>query len=405
MIVRSIKLTDFRGVENASLELDSHLNLFIGVNGAGKSSMIDAITCLLSGFTKRMLSLTANNNPIAPKDVRNQSLNGCMVSIEVMDQEKLLNWSFYKSSKTEKNGKSDTLALQSITKEYRMQMDENPNACLPIVVQYGVRRSVTDIPLKISKKEFALQNETYIDSLDCAASFRQFFQWYRNQEDYENELKRDNAQFEDRGLSAIRKALSIALPNYTDLRVRRRPTQGLYMSKNGVEYRLEQLSDGEKCYISLVCDIVRRLTLANPIGDILKGHGVVLIDEVDLHLHPQWEKSIMECLHKAFPNVQFIVTAHSPLVASHFDGNVYAVDNGVYRQLPKIFGLDYSTILQDFMGTTPGNKQLQVLAEMYLSYKRNDMREQADEVWNKIVEIVNNTDSLYLKDLKKKAAL
>ena len=81
------------------------------------------------------------------------------------------------------------------------------------------------------------------------------------------------------------------------------------------ELRIEQLSDGYKIAIAMVADIAARMAEANPDKENpLTTSGIILIDEVDLHLHPQWQRTILKSLHSIFPNVQFIVTTHSPSV-------------------------------------------------------------------------------------------
>jgi predicted ATP-binding protein involved in virulence len=78
---------------------------------------------------------------------------------------------------------------------------------------------------------------------------------------------------------------------------------------------LDQLSDGERSFIAIVGDLIRRLALANPeLSNPLEGHGVVLIDELELHLHPRWQREVVEKLRSTFPNIQFIATTHSPFV-------------------------------------------------------------------------------------------
>lgn len=91
----------------------------------------------------------------------------------------------------------------------------------------------------------------------------------------------------------------------------------LQLSKGGVLLDIQQLSQGEKAVFTLVGDLARRLSLLNPILDNpLMGYGIVLIDEIDLHLHPQWQQTIIERLTSTFPNIQFVVTTHSPQILS-----------------------------------------------------------------------------------------
>ena len=289
----------------------------------------------------------------------------------------------------EKKEVSDYDQLNILTKDLRMQLDDQQPICLPMIVHYGVKRSITDIPLKFTNASEPNPSSAYKDWVDSKASYRDIFPWLRNEEDYENEMIRDNPNARDRGLEALREAMRRIFPEYTDLRVRRKPHQEVVLKKNGEELPLSQLSDGEKCYIALVCDIVRRLSLANPVGNVLDGEGIVLIDEIDLHLHPSWEQTAMTKLHETFKNIQFIVTAHSPLVASHFDGQVFAVKDGNVIVLPRLTGLDYSTILQDWMDTTDDNREISSLVELFKAYSDNGMEAQANAVKLKLLNLLH----------------
>ncbi|ESC16106.1 RecF/RecN/SMC family protein [Salmonella enterica subsp. enterica serovar Agona str. 0292] len=91
----------------------------------------------------------------------------------------------------------------------------------------------------------------------------------------------------------------------------------IILKKGEVELDIQQLSQGEKTIFTLVGDLARRLILLNPnLSNPLLGYGIVLIDEIDLHLHPQWQQTIIERLTSTFPNVQFVITTHSPQVLS-----------------------------------------------------------------------------------------
>lgn len=399
MRIKTVEIKDFRGLGAVCLEnLDPHLNLLVGVNGAGKSSILDAISILLSSFVSRMQSLNGKGQQlIRIEDIKRGSRRGCELTIEM---ENGLKWNQFKSQKVEKEGKSDFVGLNEYVKQLRASMDDSPNMSIPIVVHYRVERSVTDIPLKINRKKEVNRLDAYINTLNSYASYREFFPWFKLKEDIENEIIRDNADYRDRDLNAVREAIYVMFPEYSNMRVRRHPHQEITLQKNGIEYPLAMMSEGEKCYIALVCDIVRKLAIANPIGEILKGEGIVLIDEVDLHLHPRWEADIMPKLRLAFPNCQFVVTAHSPLVASNFDGKVYTVDCGEVQLLPRIYGLDYVSILQDFMGAPAQNERVRLLGDQYVAYARNNMQTQAEKVWTKLIALLGDPESDVLKKIK-----
>ncbi|MBN2877536.1 MAG: AAA family ATPase, partial [Bacilli bacterium] len=110
------------------------------------------------------------------------------------------------------------------------------------------------------------------------------------------------------------------IPEYSNLRINRseRGSAQMLVDKYGQEFDIGQLSDGEKNLIGLIGDIARRLTIGNPNSeDPLKEAGIVLIDEIDLHLHPKWQRIVAERITEVFPNCQFIISSHSPQIISH----------------------------------------------------------------------------------------
>lgn len=398
MKIKSLTIRDFRGISDVHItEFNRNLNLLIGINGSGKSSILDSIALLLTSFTSRLTTSNSKGLMIPASDIKRESRRGCTLSITM---ENKVYWNKHRTRSMDKKEESDYSSLNEYTKEFRMRLDNMEKICLPIIVHYGVKRTITDIPLKFPTENNVLATAAYKDWIDSKASYRDIFPWLRGEEDYENEIRIEDPNARDRGLEALREAMRTIFPEYENLRVRRKPHLEVVLKKKGEELPLSQLSDGEKCYIALVCDIVRRLSLANPIGNILEGEGIVLIDEVDLHLHPSWEQSVMEKLHSTFPNIQFIVSAHSPLVASHFDGQVFAVNNGTVTPLPRLMGLDYCTILQDWMGTSAENKEISSLLDLYKAYKDNEMQLQADAVKCRILELFHNdTEAEILKKL------
>jgi len=134
---------------------------------------------------------------------------------------------------------------------------------------------------------------------------------------------------EGREIQIVTKTIENFIEGYSHLRIKRVPRPHMLVDKNGETFNLEQLSDGEKNLIALVGDIARRLSIANPSSKApLKGDGIILIDEVDLHLHPTWQRLIIPKLTKLFPNCQFFITTHSPQVLSHVKpDNIFLLKN------------------------------------------------------------------------------
>ena len=151
------------------------------------------------------------------------------------------------------------------------------------------------------------------------------------------------------------------MEGYTKPRLERYPEIRLLIDKDGKPIDFKQLSHGEKNLFTLIGDIAIRLSLLNPgLEDPFQGEGIVLIDEIDLHLHPKWQRMIMGSLQTLFPNIQFIVTTHSPLIINDTqNANVLFIDNGVVTPLSKTFGMNIDEIYLRLMDTPIQNEELQ----------------------------------------------
>jgi hypothetical protein len=185
--------------------------------------------------------------------------------------------------------------------------------------------------------------------------FRSLFQWFKAREDVENELKvsQQNLSLEDPQLSAVRRAIAGMLPGFSGLRIQRDPLH-MVIRKGGTTLVIDQLSDGEKLLLALTADLARRLAIAYAEhGDPLKGEAVVLIDEIELHLHPAWQRRVLSSLQRTFPSCQFIVTTHSPQVLSEVpnDAVVLVKDFQFVRPAAPTAGRDSNAILTEVMDT------------------------------------------------------
>ncbi|HHQ6598161.1 TPA: retron Ec78 anti-phage system effector ATPase PtuA [Serratia fonticola] len=164
----------------------------------------------------------------------------------------------------------------------------------------------------------------------------------------------------------IKNAFKIFLPELENIRILHSTSNvKLMLTKNGLELDAQQLSQGEKSILTLIGDLTRRLVMLNPsLNNPLDGHGIVLIDEIDLHLHPTWQQRIVSNLRSVFKNIQFIITTHSPQVLSTVDSSAiriiteYKGDDGkkdVILKLPpyQTKGVVSADILAQIMDTDP----------------------------------------------------
>jgi predicted ATP-binding protein involved in virulence len=379
MKVKRLKLTSFRGIGDLTLEFDAdEPTVLIGINGVGKSSILDSIAILLSWLIapiqfnpesrsrflkyQGLVSSMERERDLAKgryykeQDIKighNQTYN----EITILLNSQQVNWSLTTDQEVRDTVTGINLGeLEPVTNEIRRQWQVSSEANLPLAVYYPVNRAVLDITLEIPNKNHFAQIDAYEQGIvGGQINFGRFFQWFRVLEDVENEERRDNPDYRDRQLEAVRQAISLLMPGFSNLRVRRSPLR-MTATKQGQELIIEQLSDGEKCLLAMVGDLARRLAIANPsLRNPLEGEGVVLIDEIELHLHPKWQREIIPALTKTFPNSQFIVTTHSPQVISEVKPNgIYileATSEGIVAKRPESsFGRDSNRILEDLMG-------------------------------------------------------
>jgi predicted ATP-binding protein involved in virulence len=362
------------------LELDPNLNIFAGVNGAGKSTVLDGIAIMLSWAVSRIKSSGASGRPIPEVDITN-GYSSASIELSCTHENRSISWKLSKSRKghSSQNDRSNLNNLSEFAKLIKTEITEQNEAVnLPLFLHYPVNRAVIDIPLRITKKQSNGLLNIYDDALTSGANFRAFFEWFREREDLENENRKylttrsettdlhksnldrglpmvEKSQILDPQLEAVRNSLQQFLPEFSNFNIRRNPLR-MEVEKNGQKLTVNQLSDGEKCLIALVGDLARRMAIANTMRENpLEGDGIVLIDEIDLHLHPKWQRTVVSKLTEIFPNCQFIISTHSPHVINHVKPEhvflLTRTPTGILATHPsKSYGNNADRILEDLMG-------------------------------------------------------
>lgn len=416
MKIRNFQLYNFGRFESLDVSLIGdqtkpvNVVVLVGNNGAGKTSILKALATSLSWFVGRLRTGKSSGSPIGDHSIREGAVSSAIdihIDNAVAGQESF-GWTVARSRQGMKGGHSSALMdVAAMADHYRSQLTTTSQSGLPLVAYYPVERSVLDIPLKVNKRNAFDQLVGYEDFLSPTVSFAKFFEWFRDREDHENErgsqvlasegtreeferlgglveaidalasenkpssdvqvLRTEVAKLRhamkglrdlstptwDPQLSAVRSAIEQFMPGFSHLRVQRKPSLQLVVDKDGLALNILQLSQGEKSLMALVGDIARRLAMMNPaLENPLQGQGIVLIDEVDMHLHPIWQREIIRNLTRTFPNCQFILTTHSPLVISDQpDVLVFSLNDGQLEKVPSQFGQDANTVLLDVMDT------------------------------------------------------
>ena len=423
MEIRKLTLNNLGRFENLEVDFaptednQSNVIVFIGNNGAGKTSILDALATSLSWFVARMRSEKGSgiaiNELVIINDAPAASIT-LQLSDDVLENNKdaelaHYQWTLIKARKGRKSEKSSNLSqLSKLVDNYRQKLTDNDSASLPLIAYYPVERSVLDISLKIRNKHNFDQIDGYDSALNQGVDFRRFFEWFREREDIENEeenrrfdefmandfaefievdslinnyeerineanvkdinflrkefenikkamdlIKKVDDEHQDKQLNAVRNAITAFMPDLSNIRVQRKPRLHMAVDKDGRSLNVLQLSQGEKSLMALVGDIARRLAMMNPeLDNPLHGDGIILIDEVDMHLHPSWQRNLVQRFTDTFPKCQIVLSTHSPLVISdQKDILVYLLNDGEVTALPPLYGEDVNTVLLEVMDT------------------------------------------------------
>jgi predicted ATP-binding protein involved in virulence len=392
MLVKHLEIRAFRGIESLDLTFQSGVNVLIGVNGVGKSTVIESLAILLQAYVSKLSNIlqlqesqdsdiqqqsgnhtyiqgavygniNIGSNTVNPSGFSKSGLNARLNDIQNGQSSAALKihashdrYNLEWGQILERHGSDFTVSrhealLDNFIDSLSVEISTSPQASIPLVLYYSVNRAVLDVSLGLDDADFN-QIAAFKDSLTGnQASFDTFFRWFRALEDLENEERRDRQDYRDPQLEAVRNSLQKFLPEFTQLRVRRSPLR-MTIFKDGKEVIVNQLSDGEKCLLVMFGDLARRLAIANPgMTDPLQGNGIILIDELELHLHPQWQRGILPKLAATFPNCQFVISTHSPQIVSDIKPeNIYLIQSnesgiGVYHPYAS-YGRDSNQILE-----------------------------------------------------------
>lgn len=374
MRVNKLTMYNFKRFEHCEVALDGKSTVFFGKNGAGKSSALAAVNYLCWNWVNRLNQAQGT----AFKSLDASLVRFGSSSLEIAAELELGGDAFLLKKEYTKARPGKGAAVVPHKKLYDafverfVDLYESSDAAIPVFVNYGTNRSVLDIPLRIRKKHQFSKWTALERSIENELDYRTFFEWFRNQEDYEAELIREKQDFsyKDVSLQCVRRAVQAMLPEFTGLQVKRNPLR-LVVTKDGIQHSVDCLSDGEKCTLALMGDLARRLALANQgTADPLQGEGVVLIDEIELHMHPSWQRKILPVLSQTFPNIQFIITTHSPQVLGEVDDrfNLFMLANDSQetveiKPVGRMDGFDSSYILQEFMATESVSPKFQALLD------------------------------------------
>jgi predicted ATP-binding protein involved in virulence len=384
MIVKDIHIKNFKGIEYIDLQFNKQFNVLIGENGSGKSSILDAISIGLGTFlmnTSASFGLKGTNSrPLLKDEIRKVIVSDN--NIELSDVELSGTFCVDKIDECIPWKREQKIGAKNLTvrdayelKLYGRNIIEglHTNIDFPLFANHTTGRLWGQIYEK-SKTEKKIGYEItgsrldgYYACLDPRSIDQKFLNWFKTYEDSILKFNKDRALYD-----AFTRSITSMVNDWNEIHFHWGLDDILGKNQEGKWVQLRNLSDGYKGIISLTADIAYRAIKLNPhLGEraVLDTEGVVLIDEIDMHLHPKWQRHIVEDLKRTFPKIQFIVTTHSPFIVQSLKAEeVINLDENELSEDPDVMTIEENAL---FMGVSDDNsdkfERKEKLATEYLS--------------------------------------
>ena len=426
MILKKLTLKNYRAFEEFEIEFHDKLAVIVGVNGAGKTTVLDAAAAALSAYLAGFDGLGLYK--ITPDDARVKCMklgdmvstqpqypveidaaasvfypnteNGMNTLIEEIFTDKPVVWKRFRKNAA-LNAKQNTTGIAPMRKvgtfyQTLMRIGNNIGAQFvpaPILVYYSTRRFWGNGDPKDMLKANISCQDAYKECLDAHLNLSALKTWFERMTYKELQAGKRSKTF-----GAVRKAMAEVFEDISgstdvdvwmnldtrEIEISFKDTDGAWNSLT-----LNQLSDGYKGTICLIADIAYRMAVLNPQleENVLKNTGgIVLIDEVDLHLHPAWQQRILSDLMNIFPKVQFIVSSHAPSVISCVKTENLRIlrNNQIEPIAAQVYGEDVNSLLQRVMEVPARNPKTAKLFDDFYRYLKDGQFSDAENTLNQI---------------------
>ena len=428
--INKLYLDNYRCFKDFTIDFHDQLTVLVATNGKGKTAILDAIAVAFGTFvnsTGLARGSVFNRSDVQKIKARETKTNEMeevyplVLEVNGVINNEVTHWSRELHKPKGATTTKDTKSLIQYGQDIRNKVVHKVDEIIPLISYYGTGRLWGLKKITLNKKQHETSRLSgYIDCLDPLSSYKSFESWYVDICLAELELKieeieKNNLDISNNEFTSIRKSIQQAVNHivekntgWKDIVYKKRAETIVAQNETFGELSLMQLSDGIRNMIGLVADIAYRAVKLNPHLENAPKQtpGIVLIDEVDMHLHPKWQQTVLTDLTKAFPNIQFIVTTHSPQVLSTVKKEQIRIlgDNVVSTPSTHSFGEDSSVLLAELMNVSPlppleiveKRKEYQRLIEdrEYESHRAKQLQKELIENYGENSEFIIQTEML-----------
>ena len=413
MKINEITIKNFRGFEDFYAELNPNLTVFIGNNGSGKSTVLDAISISIGTFFSGLDGVPGTG--INKDDVTCKSFDmGTVIDLQhqypsVITAKgdvggEIMEWSRSLNGAGGRTTTIDAKSIISAAEGYQARIREGDTSLiLPIISYYGTGRLWAQKREKRPSDQLVQFSRLsgYIDCLAAESNEKLMLKWFEKMTIQQAQRQQPSPE-----LNAVEQAVSRCFAGITgseqvvtQFNLDTHSLDILYTDASGKKVRvpMKNLSDGYKNTIGMIADIAYRMAILNPqlLENVLtETPGIVLIDEVDLHLHPVWQQRIIQDLQTLFPKVQFIVSTLAPSVISSVKREnmlVLDADGQPYTLPVEVYGKDANSILSAVMDANHRPAEVQAMFDQFYLAVEKDIP-QAEAILNEIEALIGSED-------------
>lgn len=408
MHLEKVKLKNYKAFDELEIDLQPGVNLLVGDNGAGKTSVLDGIAVALGGLFVNVEGVSTKN---IVKDDVHMIVNamgdasatisycepvsvGCKLKV---DNKTGFEWNRIKEEMSSTHTKMDDRRVSAWMKRITNLPGEN----LPLFSYQSAARI-----WKVKRGDFGSEAKRKLDDRRCgyigclaqSMDVKAIQQWYMKQEHIAFVKGRNIREYENfkNIVSVFMKELNEWSESPT-IYYSRQFEELVYADQNQ-EIAISKLSAGYQSLLWMVMDLAYRVCLLNPeLKSRAEIQGIVLIDEVCMHLHPKWQWNVIQALRTTFPEVQFIITTHSPIVISSArEANlIFLDDKKKVKYLPECYGFTVEDVLQYRQESISRPKNIQAFVDEIDEALEDDAFEAAQQVLPKLKEILGEENQEY----------
>ena len=329
MRIEKIHIQNFRGIEDLEFNLNQNFNLLIGENGSGKTAILEALTVGMGAFFLGIPGISSRN--IRDEDIRYfrtieesvEFAEKTSIWVEGEVNSKKIEWLKERSGISGKTVNGNKNLIKSISQDINKKIRDSQRKeyiNLPVLAYYSTSRLWKEGRENEKTDESTVKNipsryRGYKDALQAKSTFSIMLDWFRSK--FLSVASKGETSFQ---LECVKKAIISNIQGATNVywEFDKDKVNALHIKfKDHTDLPFNYLSDGYRNLLAIFADLAWRCVTLNPHfkeDANLKSTGIVLIDEIDLHLHPAWQKTIINQLKNTFPNIQFIATTHSPFI-------------------------------------------------------------------------------------------